>query len=286
MQKGIAMEEIRILNTILEKSNVDKVDREELLFQIRKNFIYYRKKAEEIMEIGDVKEEKPEDILRCFLILLPNLKKEYNRINIKEDIFYDTISDIFLRCKIYKRENFKLGLTEEDGSWLLRIFDLNIFKIGSLQFEMIRFTLEDHTNIKFNKNFKGEIKVGDKLLSIHIMEGENISPGQVERSLKLGKKFFQEKFKDFNYQYFYCWSWILYSGNKKILNKESNIVRFMDRFEIIGESQDPDMAIERIFRCKKDEIDINRLDTSLQKNAVKNIRNLGMGAGIIKKSKI
>lgn len=127
------------------------------------------------------------------------------------------------------------------------------------------------------------IKDGKDILSIHIMEGEDLSPEETSKSLRYARRFFQDKFQ---YSHFFCWSWLLYRGNQDLLGKDSNIVKFTNLFQIIGEYNDPGMAVERIFGSLEEDIEINEDSTSLQKRAADNIEKLGVSAGIIKKSQI
>jgi len=287
-------QKLQTIDLILSSFNIKESMKEDLLLDIRNNFTNYIKWSKRILgfrnnmkydqSIDVLREEKPEFIFKLLLASLLDLKEYYEKRNIKEEVFYDTISDIFLRFKIYEKQNLSIGLTQEDVEWLLRIFDLSIFKLGSLQFEMTKFYFNNY-KVKWSSNSKKIIKNGENVLSIHIMEGEDLSPGEIEKSLKYGKSFFKENFTDFEYRYFYCWSWLLYRGNQELLGKDSNIIKFTNFFDIIGESDNPDMGIERIFGCPKEEIELNERSTSLQKSAAQNINNLGISAGIIKKVK-
>lgn len=284
------------LNYILSRFTIDRSTIKHLLSDIKENYNFYEHGSQEILKSvyskdgviekynnSLIKRENPETILKLLLIMLPDLMECYKQKDIDDIIFFDTISDIFLRMNIYKDKNLKLGLTPDDGLWLLRIFHLDIFKLGSLQFEMMKF---DSTIFKDKIEFSNEtstiIRENENILSIHIMEGTNLYPSEVKKSLDLARFFFDDKFADFKYRYFYCYSWILYSGNRLLLNKDSNIIKFMNIFEIIAESNWRGMAIERIFGCSESKIDKNRLDTSLQKKAAENLDNLGVAIGIIR----
>lgn len=218
---------------------------------------------------------KPDEIAKINLVLLPFLKNEYRKNNIDLSIFYSTISDIFLRLSNHQKKYSKLGLESSEGNWLLRIFFMNIFKLGSLQFEKYMLNFSDFTDTKkVDQNILERFDKQD-LLSIHIMEGEDISDKSVKNSLDLARQFFGRK-----YRYFYCRSWLLYDGLKDLLPESSNILSFAKNFDIIFKEDDKTMAEERIFGDTFSHTSKNI--TTLQKNALSNPQSLGVGVGIIR----
>lgn len=247
--------------------------------KFEKNDLYLSKKVLKsgYSNKGDKKfitELKPEKIAIINLILLPFLKNEYEKNNIAEEIFYSTISDIFLRIGNYHKNYGKIGLEPSEGNWLIRIFFMNIFKLGSLQFEKYRLRFSDFTDI--NKVKASILKEFDEVdvLSIHIMEGEDLSERSVKKSLDLAEDFFTEF-----YRYFYCRSWLLYEGLKNLLPISSNILEFAKNFDIIFQENDKTMAEERIFGDNFSPTSKNL--TTLQKNALLNPQSLGVGVGVI-----
>lgn len=236
------------------------------------------------------------------LTMLPVLNVLYKENNISNYIFYHTISDIFLRLNIYylsHSDKTRFGLESFEGSWLIRIFYLNIFKIGSLQYEKVhnnwasfcdQTLINNLSKMDLNppildlksrkcKNI-GEVCHDVDLISIHIMQGENIKKLSCIESIKMAKEFFSESI--YNYKCFYCRSWLLYRPMKSILSSKSNIGEFMDIFNIIYEYQDPSMALDRIFGKYTYSLKDIKNPTSLQIKARNNRDLLGIGIGILK----
>lgn len=221
--------------------------------------------------------------------------KPIPNINAIEELYYETVSDIYLRLNsYYEKSNGKFGIYWEDGNWLSRIFCFKIFKIGSLQYEIIRLDLNKF-GIKYN------LEAGNNpglcmCLSVHIMKGVDFSTISVDKSLKRAKTFFREFFKDIDFKYFYCFSWMLYSGNKDFLPKESKILDFASRFNIVTERNFNQYALISIFGMRPDfnnfDTNIDSLDeevevrTSLQRRAIENLTSLGVAEGLIEFDKV
>lgn len=238
-----------------------------------------------------------EKLLIYFFLLLPALKEIYDELDISENIFFDTIGDIFLRVNTYKKNHVRLGVLWEDGNWLTKIFLMRIFKLGALQFEMVYVDLvEDYPDIEFDENklkkYLKRIPKASPILSVHIMEGVGFTELEVDESIDRSRIFFKEVFSEFRYKHLYCFSWMLYSGNKRLLSKDSNIIKFASRFDIIGEAEEISYALTSVFCLefnkanKYDYDDIFSLDlpreTKLQRAALRDLSYLGVGLGILK----
>lgn len=229
--------------------------------------------------ITQVTDQERALILICLLV---PLKKIYEAKQIDETTYYETLSDLRLRIGIYHEKHSDLGLTQDDGHWLIRIFYLGIFKLGSLQFERLNL---DFSKLNYPIDKKDEQEIdrvnGKGVLSVHIMKGVDFSPEKIDNSFALAKEFFEKHFSGHDFMTFYCASWMLYPQNRYLLSEGSNILDFASRFQLIGESNIPDHGIIFIF-----DGDINIAPvTGLQSRAQLNPEYLGVGLGIIPLSK-
>lgn len=201
--------------------------------------------------------------------MLDFLKKSYEKEKIDEKVFFQTISDLIFRISDYKLRNGKYGLEGFEGKWLIRMFYLNIFKLGSLQFETARINLKE---LNINNNDLGEFEdiINEEVIMVHIMENEDISYESCVKSFGLADEFFSNEYK-----YYACYSWLLYENMKKILAPSSKILQFQNFFEIITNIDDPSMAKERVYK----NYDKNN-ETSLQQNLRFHPECMGVGFGI------
>lgn len=56
---------------------------------------------------------------------------------------------------------------------------------------------------------------------------------EVSRSFALAKDFFAEHFPDFDYKCHSCSTWLLDPTLRQLLPPQSNIIKFLDRFDVI-----------------------------------------------------
>lgn len=210
-----------------------------------------------------------EKIAVILVSMLDFMKKSYEREKIDEKVFFQTISDLIFRISDYKLRNGKYDLEGFEGKWLIRMFYLNIFKLGSLQFETARINLKE---LNINNNDLGEFEdiINEEVIMVHIMENEDISYESCVKSFGLADEFFSNEYK-----YYACYSWLLYENMKKILAPSSKILQFQSFFEIITNIDDPSMAKERVYK----NYDKNN-ETSLQQNLRFHPECMGVGFGI------
>lgn len=201
--------------------------------------------------------------------MLDFLKKSYEKEKIDEKVLFQTISDLIFRISDYKLRNGKYGLEGFEGKWLIRMFYLNIFKLGSLQFETARINLKE---LNINNNDLGEFEdiINEEVIMVHIMENEDISYESCVKSFGLADEFFSNEYKCYA-----CYSWLLYENMKKILKPSSKILQFQSIFEKIINFDSSDMAKERVYK----NYDENN-PTSLQKSMIIHPECMGVGFGI------
>ncbi len=169
----------------------------------------------------------------------------------------------------------------EPWTWYVRFFSLRIIAIGRLQFEVREFNGGTYK--------KGDkiLKKGDTVLSVHIpRNGEPLEEKLCNRAYKEAKAFFCNLLGTSDIA-FLCSSWLLYEKNRELLPPTSNIIKFMNRFDIVENIECTDernTPMPFIF-LKKSGTPISELprDTSLRRAFAEMLENggkLGYGNGI------
>ena len=216
---------------------------------------------------------------------------KYNQKGISDDIFKSTFGDIKIWCENCDNR----GL--ENINWIKNHINFELFRLGRLQFQI--FTCSNpalnYSKLPFNR--------AEKVVYIHIPQGEKLDFDECIDSLKMADEFFRKYFPDYNYKYYFCESWLIFENNREFMAENSNIVKFMSLFDIHYSVNAETQAFERIFgkdinnnsliyklNKNKRKSDINSLQefTSLQKSAkyyLQSGNKLGIGIGTIPKGK-
>lgn len=210
------------------------------------------------------------------ICLLPQLFQKYLLKGISEQCFYDTMSDLR-----YKLEECALVYGEVGTfvpRWYKGFFEMRIFTLGRLQFEINNTWFDCTINGKF-------IPKGTKVLSVHIPRtGTKLEHSLVLDSYKQAVDFFKEEF-DENI-IFICNSWLLYPWNREILSNDSNLAKFYDDFTIVSSGEYKDYGeVWRLFDCLYDG-NPEKLpnDSSLRRAYIERIKSckpIGHGTGVI-----
>lgn len=218
---------------------------------------------------------KENDLMRLAVVLncLNDTKEIYKTHGIGDDIFWDTAGDI----KIWCENNQNKGL--KNYRWLTNHLKGELFRIGRFQYQI--YTCCNHT-IDYSKLPFG---LGEKVIYIHVPQGEKLIYDDCIKSINNAKTFFKIYFPDYKFKYFFCESWLLYERNADFMKKESNILKFASLFDIAYSVNEQSQAIERIFGEKREKAADYPEKTSLQKAAKEYIQNnntLGLGIATIK----
>lgn len=167
-----------------------------------------------------------------FLLLLNAsyfLRKQYDRAGIAEEIFWDTMHDLKYKLAECVANHNVFGTFV--GWWYKKIFSVDIFALGRLQYEHNIYPMRDTY-----KRAGIRVDWGDPVLSIHIPScGPLTEPLRMD-SYRRAYHFFS---RDRQPIVCICDSWLLYKGHEEFLPEQSNIRSFMRDFDII-ESRDHD----------------------------------------------
>lgn len=151
-------------------------------------------------------------------------KKLFLARGFSEETFYHTMEDLTVWYRVCRRDFGTVGL--EEYKWLKIHLRAGIFAVGRMQFEPSYFFGNEYTR------FGRTLHRGDTVLNVHIPEG-----GAMTREDRLSA--YAEAEKLLGISAFCCDSWLLYPPSRRYLSEKSNILDFMDDFDIISSEDDP-----------------------------------------------
>lgn len=220
------------------------------------------------------------DMIKLAVALLYSVEftyPKYQKAVISDEIYFETMKDIAVWCE----NNNNKGL--KNLPWIKNHLNFELFKLGRLQFQIYKC---DNRTLNYDLlpfNF------GENLIYVHIPQGEKLVYAECVNSLKNAKSFFGEYFPNYDFDYFFCESWLLYGENWQFMNSSSNILQFSTLFDLVYSVEDDRQAIERIFGKRKIIKSKYEEKTTLQRNAKRFMQNggkLGVGIGILFKGDI
>lgn len=212
-----------------------------------KDFLIYEKMNEAWLELQTIlgDDEGNIKILTCMLKASADAYAIYKTKGISDKIYFDTM-------KCYTRfinETYKMTgrLYFDRYWWTARQAGGHLFRIGELEYEMKH--------------------IDDKIvISIHIPSDADFSPSAVDKSLMKAKEFFAEYYPNLANAEYRCHSWLLDSQLKEMLNENSNIICFQNRFEIFDEGEIGTDFIEWLYNTESTDYSALPENTALQRN--------------------
>ncbi|MBQ4071194.1 MAG: DUF5596 domain-containing protein [Clostridia bacterium] len=185
--------------------------------------------------------------LLTFILLFRTMRERLSKLGLSKKIIFLTLSDLIWKLNECKMIHGVVGV--EQFEWYTRFTSLRIFAIGRLQFELKNYTYTEGAVTVSG----GTVKSGDPILSVHIPRtGTPLEPKLCNAAYREARKLFT-KLLGIPDIPFMCTSWLLYPKNREILPPDSNIVRFMDRYEIIdvvNHRKDKNSSIPFVFGVK------------------------------------
>lgn len=218
--------------------------------------------------------QRENHIIRLAVILCCAVKarEEYCEKGIPDSVFLDTMSDI----KIWCENNGNKGL--KNFGWLKNHVKLELFRLGRLQFQLYECR---NKTLLYNKL---PFDYGEKLIYVHIPQGEKLDTQSCIESFVSAEEFFKKHFPYHKYRYYFTESWLLYEGNKEFMSESSNILAFASLFDHCYSMKIDEQAIERIFGKRRIFKSNYPESTSLQKRAklyIMDGNRMGVGIGVI-----
>lgn len=220
---------------------------------------------------------------------LIHLKAFFDRKNIPNHFFYDSIHDLSFRIERYNTTYGAYGLSARDALWLRFMYKGEMFDLGSLRFQKFHFSYaeierQDYDYMPLSDEMKKRFPEGEPIINVHIMKDADLSPAKLDESFELVHKFFTTYFPEHKYTAFTCRTWMLYPPTQEILPSDSNITAFANRFEIIATNKNSKQALDRIYETSNmEEIEKMEKISSLAEIAFKNLDKLGVAAGVIER---
>ena len=193
------------------------------------DYLHALHRAKEAGELAGVHEYSAHMLL--VVCYSKRLRELYRENGIADSIWFDSMCD--LKWKLWECQVVKGIHGSFVGGWFGGFFNLTRFALGRLQFELI----------DFNQNYEKDghvLSPGDKVINMHIPRTLTpFSPENCNDSFAKAAEFFRDRLKGAPVV-FHCSSWLLSDIHYKILHEKSNVRRFMDRFDILQFTYEPE----------------------------------------------
>lgn len=170
-------------------------------------------------------------MLYCQLECARRSAVKYREKCISETVFVDTMKCFSRFIGECEKKNGRLFF--DRGWWTYRQISMNIFRIGSLEYQLWK-------------------RDNERVIDIHIPSDADLSGGAVERSLEQAERFFQTYYGDYKYTGYACDSWLLSPALRPFLSPQSNILAFQERFHILHVNREDKEYMEWLFQVPAD----------------------------------
>jgi len=237
----------------------------------------FRDPLDEIAKEAEEKGAEPYAAqLLLFICCSRRLKERYKEAGIDEKIYFDTVADLkwkLIEC--YKLHGIWGSFV---AGWFAGFYNMTRFTLGRLQFELINFPCD------YEKD-GNVIKKGEKAINVHIPSSGHMDHELCMESYKMAADFFKDAFQG-RKTVFHCYSWLLFPHNREILSPKSNIISFMNDYDIFEKVWYEDYnELWRFFYVKYDG-DPDKLpnELSMQRGYIKWIKEgnkTGAGRGVM-----
>lgn len=114
------------------------------------------------------------------------------------------------------------------GSWTTRQINAKLFRIGTLEYEML-------------------VENDEKRIHLHIPSDAELTAEALNKSVAAAGEFFKTYLPDYANAPMYCDSWLLSPVLRDILPEEAHIIHFQNAFEIESDNPQDKSAIEWVF---------------------------------------
>ncbi len=160
-----------------------------------------------------------------FIILSRKTRKIYDERGIAPEIFRASMMDLHWKLLECKKMFGIWGTSVAD--WQIWWFEVKRFALGRFQYELVPF--EDN----YEKNGVS-LHPGDLVINVHIPSCGPLRREEYMQSYAMAADFFRDSFED-RPVVFFCESWMLFPEHRLFLPKISNILGFMQDYDIYKE---------------------------------------------------
>ncbi len=156
----------------------------------------------------------------CLMYSLQTLEI-YKRREYPMDVYYDSFRDLVIWGNVCLNAHGIFGI--DNYGWVSEQIRGRLFRIGRLQFHYIEHNGPEHTHAGVT------VRKGQRVINIHIPEGDALTREKRMDSYRRAYRFFGQT----GNAVFECESWLLYEKGREFINPDSNIIDFMNDFQII-----------------------------------------------------
>ncbi len=201
--------------------------------------------------------------LRAYVELTPRLVAYHEQLGVPAEVTRTTLADVGRNTRIHRLRHGGFGL--ETWTWLIPHYVGMLYGLGRLTFALQR--TEFSVPAGGVAALPAGIAPGDWVVGMHIPESGPLNPDEVDESIRLAHGFFGAVFPDRRIVAGVCESWLLDPYLVRSLPADTNLVRFAERYTLVGDPVDaPTEALFFLFR-ERDRARLPRLEhpTSLQR---------------------
>ena len=198
--------DMRFISELAERISLDKTAFDKAICELENNLdsvLYIKENAslnnmKPFVKVLEKDREKGASVcLAAALLISEDAYKQYKKLGIPDEVFYDTFGDISVWVSTAKREENIDGLLEV--WWIRHILYLNMFKLGRMQYQFYK-TDYILSGLSPLQALKAPIKNKSRVLNIHIPEGARLDYSECEKSVLLARNFFSEHFPEYDYK--------------------------------------------------------------------------------------
>lgn len=270
------------LNKLVEKLEFPEKIESALVEKLRRSARELSRIAEQPYQNEDggfpLLRRRPLTRLAAVVRLLTERYEGYRELGLTDEIIFDTFRDVTLRAKLYEQATGMVGLSKDDVLWFRHMMNCAIIQVGSLQFQRFEMVYLDREFLgepymEFRKDIKRTLPIGMPVLNCHIPRGADLSVPAVEDSLALIDQLTRTLFPE--HRTVICYSWLLYPPMVARLPKNSRIKGFARRFQVIGQCDDREQALENLA------VGSGERETALQTMAKRHPESFGFACGVL-----
>ncbi|SCJ59369.1 Uncharacterised protein [uncultured Clostridium sp.] len=198
---------------------------------------------------------------------------------IPEQVTLDTLAALSRFVRDFYTQEGSWGFRGQ--GWIWRQLSGGIYRIGALEFERFRY------HGPALGAGEAALTPGEKLLSVHIPGDTVLTEAAIADAYARAEGFFARFAPDWDYQKFYCDSWMLSPRLKKLLKPASRILRFQRDYEILEFNGEDCHYIRWIFGAQTDPA-LFKEETSLQRSVKAYVLaggSVGAGVGVFAKGR-